>query len=139
MRLLSGGQTRRLKDGIMQSLSSARQSEVKAWEEEIIACEHALLVEQLASGPIPAEGKWPPSDTPWVTLNMNIGLVHCTSCELTSDLWLCLSCGALGCGRPQYGSIGGNGHALAHFNATQHPVCVKLGTITPEGGAGVYT
>jgi hypothetical protein len=49
-------QTRRLTDGVMQSLSSARQSEVKAWEEEIIACEHALLVEQRASGAIPAQG-----------------------------------------------------------------------------------
>jgi ubiquitin carboxyl-terminal hydrolase 5/13 len=113
--------TKRLTDGIMQSISSARQSEVKAWEEEIIACEHALLLEQLASGPIPAEG-----------------LAHCTSCDLTSNLWLCLTCGALGCGRPQYGGIGGNGHALTHFNATQHPICVKLGTITPEGGADIY-
>lgn len=41
----------------MHSLSSARQSEVKAWEEEIIACEHTLLVKQLVSGPIPAEGE----------------------------------------------------------------------------------
>lgn len=65
-----------------------------------------------------------------------LGLAHCASCELTSNLWLCLTCGALGCGRAQFGGIGGNGHALAHFNTTQHPVCVKLGTITPEGGAG---
>ncbi|KAF8557222.1 ubiquitinyl hydrolase [Imleria badia] len=113
--------TKRLTDGIMQSLSSARQSEVKAWEEEIITCEHALLLEQLASGAIPAEG-----------------LAHCASCDLTSNLWLCLSCGALGCGRAQFGGTGGNGHALAHFNATQHPICVKLGTITPEGGADIY-
>lgn len=41
----------------MQSLSSARQSEVKAWEEEIIPCEHTLLLEQLASGPIAVEGE----------------------------------------------------------------------------------
>lgn len=51
------GQTKRLTDGIMQSMSSARQSEVKAWEEEFVACEHTLLLEQLASGPIPAEGE----------------------------------------------------------------------------------
>ncbi|KAG9311206.1 hypothetical protein JVU11DRAFT_8281 [Chiua virens] len=113
--------TKHLTNGIMQSLSSARQSEVKAWEEEIVACEHTLILEQIASGPIPAEG-----------------LAHCASCELTSNLWLCLSCGALGCGRSQYGSLGGNSHALAHFNATRHPVCVKLGTITPEGAADIY-
>ncbi|KAG8221718.1 hypothetical protein J3R82DRAFT_2006 [Butyriboletus roseoflavus] len=115
------GTTKRLTDGVTHSLSSARQSEVKAWEEEIIACEHTLLLQQLASGLIPAEG-----------------LAHCASCELTSNLWLCLTCGALGCGRSQFGCTGGNGHALAHFNATEHPACVKLGTITPEGGADIY-
>lgn len=40
----------------MQSMSSARQSEVKAWEEEIIPCEHTLTIEQLVIGPIPASG-----------------------------------------------------------------------------------
>ncbi|KAJ8597139.1 cysteine proteinase [Rhizopogon salebrosus TDB-379] len=114
-------EAKRLTDGVMLSLSSARQSEVKAWEEEITACEHTLCLEQLQSGIIAEEG-----------------LAHCAFCELTSNLWLCLTCGALGCGRAQFGGTGGNGHALAHFEATQHPVCVKLGTITPEGGADVY-
>ncbi|KAI6169729.1 hypothetical protein EDD17DRAFT_1785071, partial [Pisolithus thermaeus] len=112
---------KRLTEGVMQSLSSARQSEVQAWEEEITPCEHTLMLEQYATGNIPAEG-----------------LARCASCELTSNLWLCLTCGALGCGRYQYGGTGGNGHALEHFTSTQHPVCVKLGTITPEGGADIY-
>lgn len=30
----------------MNSMASAQQSEVKAWEEELVACEHALLLEQ---------------------------------------------------------------------------------------------
>lgn len=119
----------------MQSLSSARQSEVKSWEEDITPCEHTLLLEQFATGSIPAEGI-----QSYFGFYMNyscvLGLAHCVSCELTSNLWLCLTCGALGCGRSQYGGTGGNGHALAHFNETQHPVCVKLGTITPEGEAG---
>lgn len=34
-------------DGVMKALSSAQQSEVKAWEEEIIPCEHALTLEQV--------------------------------------------------------------------------------------------
>jgi uncharacterized UBP type Zn finger protein len=51
-----------------------------------------------------------------------IGLAHCTSCELSSNLWLCLTCGALGCACAQYCGTDGNGHALAHFDATQHPV-----------------
>jgi len=32
--------------GIMKALSSAQQSEVKAWEEEILACEHTLTLQQ---------------------------------------------------------------------------------------------
>jgi ubiquitin carboxyl-terminal hydrolase 5/13 len=102
-------------------MSSARQSEVKAWEEEFEACEHTLMLQQTAVGAIPAEG-----------------LAHCTACELTSNLWLCLTCGSLGCGRSQFGVVGGgNGHGLNHFEETGHPVSVKLGTITPEGGAGM--
>ncbi|KAG1880072.1 hypothetical protein F4604DRAFT_1651500 [Suillus subluteus] len=129
--------TKRLTDGVMLSLSSARQSEVKAWEEEITACEHTLCLEQLQSGAIPQEGDNQLPDQECVLIP-TLGLAHCASCELTSNLWLCLACGALGCGRAQFGGTGGNGHALAHFNTTQHPVCVKLGTITPEGGADVY-
>ncbi|CDO69813.1 hypothetical protein BN946_scf184803.g11 [Trametes cinnabarina] len=41
-------------DGVMSSMSSARQSEVKAWEEEITACEHTLMLQQDATGPIAA-------------------------------------------------------------------------------------
>ncbi|OBZ78711.1 Ubiquitin carboxyl-terminal hydrolase 14 [Grifola frondosa] len=110
-----------LSDGVMQSLSSARQSEVKAWEEEFAACEHTLTLEQLATGPILASG-----------------LAHCSKCDLKENLWLCLTCGSLGCGRQQFGGIGGNGHGLQHFEETRHPISVKLGTITPEGGADIY-
>ena len=65
------------------------------------------------------------------------GLAHCTKCDLKENLWLCLTCGSLGCGRKQFGGVGGNGHGLQHFEDSQHPVSVKLGTITPEGGAGM--
>ncbi|KAF8590157.1 ubiquitinyl hydrolase [Ramaria rubella] len=112
---------KRLTVAIMQSMSSARQSEVKAWEEEILACEHTLTLQQLPSTTIPASG-----------------LAHCVKCDLKDNLWLCLTCGALGCGRQQFGGIGGNGHGLAHYEETGHPVAVKLGTITPEGNADIY-
>lgn len=111
-----------LVSGIMTSLSSARQSEVKAWEEEITACEHTLMLEQVAN---------PPS--------LDSSIAHCQKCDLKENLWLCLTCGSLGCGRQQFGGLGGNGHGLAHFEGTRHPVSVKLGTITPEGSAGQST
>lgn len=62
----------------------------------------------------------------------------CSECELGENLWLCLTCGSLGCGRPQFGGGGGHGHGLAHYDQTGHPVALKLGTITPEGSADIY-
>lgn len=57
---------------------------------------------------------------------------------MKENLWLCLVCGNLGCGRSQFGGIGGNGHGLAHFESTKHAVAVKMGSITPEGTADVF-
>ncbi len=57
----------------------------------------------------------------------------CTQCNLESNLWMCLTCGALGCGRKQFDGSGGNGHALDHFKSSGHPVAIKLGTILYRG------
>lgn len=54
------------------------------------------------------------------------------------NLWMCLTCGSIGCGRKQYDGSGGNDHGFLHFEATKHPVAIKLGTITPEGTADVH-
>ena len=59
-------------------------------------------------------------------------------CDLKENLWLCLQCGHLGCGRAQFGGVGGNSHAVAHKGDKGHPVAVKLGSITAEGTADVY-
>ena len=59
-------------------------------------------------------------------------------CDLKENLWLCLHCGNLGCGRAQFGGSGGNSHGLKHTEDTKHAVAVKLGSITPEGTADVY-
>jgi ubiquitin carboxyl-terminal hydrolase 5/13 len=37
-------------DGIMKSMASAQQSEVKAWEEELEMCEHTLMLQQEDAG-----------------------------------------------------------------------------------------
>ncbi|GAA5848588.1 hypothetical protein JCM8547_004563 [Rhodosporidiobolus lusitaniae] len=106
---------------VLSSMSSAQKSEVKAWEEEIVPCSHTRELVQ------PEPKKLEPA-----------GLASCASCDLTSNLWLCLVCGALGCGRQQFGGGGGNGHALAHTQETGHAVAVKMGTIEPDGSADVY-
>lgn len=59
-------------------------------------------------------------------------------CDLKENLWLCLECGNLGCGREQFGGIAGNSHGLKHTEMTSHAVAVKLGSITPEGTADIY-
>ncbi|KAJ3187919.1 hypothetical protein HDU85_006312 [Gaertneriomyces sp. JEL0708] len=106
---------------VMTALSAKKQSEVKAWQEEIISCAHTQNLEQGEKRPLEAQV-----------------LAHCNQCELKDNLWLCLTCGNLGCGRQQYGGVGGNGHGLAHYESCKHPVAVKLGTITPEGTADVF-
>ena len=59
-------------------------------------------------------------------------------CDLKENLWLCLECGNLGCGRAQFGGVAGNSHGLKHTETTSHAVAVKLGSITPEGTADIY-
>ncbi|KAJ1030367.1 hypothetical protein NDA16_001276 [Ustilago loliicola] len=108
--------------GAMTAMSSAQQSEVKAWEEEIVSCQHTRELVQ-------------PGEPTKLELS---SLASCGKCELTSNLWLCLTCGHLGCGRAQFGGVGGNSHGLAHFEETGHPVSVKQGTITAEGSADIY-
>jgi ubiquitin carboxyl-terminal hydrolase 5/13 len=69
---------------------------------------------------------------------LHLALSHCGSCEIGSSLWLCMTCGNLGCSRKNFDGSGGNGHALAHYDSTKHPVVVKIGTITAEGNADVH-
>jgi BRCA1-associated protein len=46
----------------------------------------------------------------------------CLSCDSREDLWICLICGNIGCGR----YVGG--HAHTHFVQTQHTFAMQLGT-----------
>lgn len=108
-------------DGIMKANTFSRKEEVKAWEQELTSCEHVLLMQQHESRRI-QQGE----------------LGHCSACDLHENLWLCLECGNLGCGRKQMGGVDGNSHALAHSTESGHGVAVKLGSITPEGTADIY-
>lgn len=105
----------------MTSNTFSRKEEIKAWEQELTSCEHTLLMQQ---------------DEPRKIAGQDLG--GCAKCDLKENLWLCLQCGSLGCGRAQFGGVGGNSHALAHAKETGHGVAVKLGSISAEGTADVY-
>lgn len=52
-----------------------------------------------------------------VELSVDGSDAKCAMCDLKDNLWICLECGFVGCGRVQPG-IQGNGHALMHFNTS---------------------
>lgn len=110
-------------EAVMKANTFARDAEVAAWEEELTPCEHTLCLEQDAGKHIPSGD-----------------LGHCNQCDLKENLWLCLTCGNLGCGRKNFMSMGppGNGHQVEHNQATGHPVAVKLGSLTADGDADIH-
>ena len=92
-------------------IAASNNSSSESWSEPAAnACEHALTLTQSEATSSNCE--------------------NCSQCELKSNLWKCLTCGILSCGRRQFDGSGGNGHALEHFNATGHALAVKLGTIS---------
>jgi len=60
----------------------------------VLPCEHSLTLEQMP---------------------VNKDLSKCSNCELSTNLWLCLTCGNLGCGRQYFDGTGGNSHGIEHF------------------------
>jgi ubiquitin carboxyl-terminal hydrolase 5/13 len=107
--------------GVLKANTFAQQEEVKAWELELQPCDHTIFMEQEPAREIP-------SGT----------LGRCNDCELNENLWLCLTCGNLGCGRRQFGGSGGNNHGVDHTTSSGHAVAVKLGSLTADGNADIY-
>lgn len=95
----------------------------EAWEEEIAPSRFAADLPQPPAAQVPATG------------------AKCADCDLTTNLWVNLSDGHIGCGRQQWGQEGvtGRSHAVAHFNELRqaglvYPLVAKLGTV--QCGAG---
>ncbi|KAB0792518.1 hypothetical protein PPYR_14477 [Photinus pyralis] len=63
----------------------------------------------------------------------------CEKCDKIENLWLNLTDGSILCGRRFYDGTGGNNHAIEHYTITNYPLAVKLGTITKEGKADVFS
>ena len=110
-----------LVDSVLLTQSAYNQSNIKEWELDLKSCHHIKNLDQSHSTRIAEKN-----------------LASCGKCDLRANLWLCMTCGHLGCGRKMYDGSGGNGHALAHFEESHHAASLKLGTITPEGSASIY-
>ncbi len=109
-------------DSIVIAKSAYEAQSIGEWEAELKECDHSKDL-QIEEGAGPIAGK---------------ELAHCNGCALSTNLWLCLHCGYLGCGRKYYDGSGGNNHAVDHGKETGHSVVVKMGTITPEGSASIH-
>lgn len=112
---------------ILSAKSALTVAEMEAmsgtWDgAEKIISRHAADLPQLDNGK-----KIPPSG--W----------KCERCDLTQNLWLNLTDGSILCGRKFFDGTGGNNHAVEHYYATKHPLAVKLGTITNDGKADVFS
>jgi ubiquitin carboxyl-terminal hydrolase 5/13 len=114
--------------------SASKQEDQKAWENQVIQCEHTITLQQAPNLP-----KLAAKCTLYiVSKTYFIALSRCGECELNTNLWLCLVCGHLGCGRRNYDGTGGNNHAVEHNHSTKHGLVCKMGTITPEGTADIF-
>ncbi|KAL1463523.1 hypothetical protein WDU94_015268 [Cyamophila willieti] len=114
-------------EAILKAEGARKLAEIEAlagtWDGEVrVISKHAQGLVQLDNG-----RKIPP--TGW----------KCEKCDLTNNLWLNLTDGSILCGRKFFDGTGGNDHAVEHFKSTSYPLAVKLGTITKDGKADVFS
>ncbi|KAK5780461.1 hypothetical protein RI543_002220 [Arxiozyma heterogenica] len=101
---------------ILSAKSQTTMDQTHSWELTMNSCDHIRKFEPSLMNQ---------------TLQINIlNEVQCEDCSLTQNLWLCLHCGNVGCGRKQVG-IEGHSHALAHYEDNRtHSLAVKLGSLS---------
>lgn len=114
-------------EAILKAESARKLAELEAlantWDGEVrVISKHAENLLQLDNGK-----KIPP--TGW----------KCENCDLTNNLWLNLTDGSILCGRKFFDGTGGNDHAVEANKVTGYPLAVKLGTITNDGKADVFS
>ncbi|KAJ3571914.1 hypothetical protein NP233_g3431 [Leucocoprinus birnbaumii] len=74
----------------------------------------------LTSHPTPASNR--SSRPPPFSHPSSSSASHCSECPSTTNLWICLVCGNIGCGRY------GRAHAHAHYQSTTHLYALELET-----------
>lgn len=123
----SDTQMKTLIQTIEDRTSSGMQHKIKAWELEIVACDHSRNL-----------GLTRAVYTNQAKVDLDFSNLKCYGCDLKTNLWLCLVCGVAGCGRQHFDGTGGNGHAKAHFEKSKHPLMIKTGTIGGRENVSSY-
>lgn len=101
---------------IFDKKSIEYQEKDQQWKLEIKSCEHTKNLEE--------------SFSEKSGLSINKERICCNDCEINENLWVCLECGNMGCGRNQVG-IKGNSHAIEHQKANEsHCLVLKLGSFS---------
>ncbi|EJW01669.1 hypothetical protein EDEG_03786 [Edhazardia aedis USNM 41457] len=59
------------------------------------------------------------------------------NCQITNNLYFCISCGNFACGRAQIG-FEGNGHALEHFKKSYHYTAIHFNSLGMDGSNRTY-
>lgn len=114
-------------DAIIKAESASKKRELEeaagTWDgEQLVVSKYAENLEQLDNGiKVPPRG--------W----------KCARCDKTDNLWMNLTDGSIHCGRRNFDGSGGNNHAVDHYEETKYPLAVKLGTITADGKADVFS
>ncbi|XP_043203886.1 ubiquitin carboxyl-terminal hydrolase 5-like [Amphibalanus amphitrite] len=120
-------QARNAVAAVIAADSAGRREELAqatgTWDGEVrMVSKHAETLQQLDNGvKVPPRG--------W----------QCAQCDKTDNLWLNLTDGAILCGRKFFDGSGGNNHAVEYYKLTGYPLAVKLGTISADGKADVFS
>jgi ubiquitin carboxyl-terminal hydrolase 5/13 len=103
-------------DGVLSAVGAERKEQVAAWvDDKKQVSAYAMHLHQIDNGVTIRPSGW-----------------KCAKCDKVDNLWLNLTDGMILCGRKNWDGTGGNDHALEHYNETNYPLAVKLGTITAD-------
>ncbi|CAM6037602.1 unnamed protein product [Sphagnum compactum] len=111
-------------DGVLAAVGAERKEQVASWTaDKRHVSVFATSLQQLKTGVMVPPTGW-----------------KCAKCDKTENLWLNLTDGMILCGRRNWDGTGGNNHAMEHYQETNYPLAVKLGTITADlEAADVYS
>lgn len=105
-------------EAVMAATSSSRPTEI-GWEDKVEEnCPHCSSLQQVSEPPQLASRS----------------LTTCKDCDVKDDMWLCLTCGALGCSRKQMIGSGKQPCMLLRFGTLAHFAVGQVRLSVPRAG-----